>query len=209
MAPHSNAQPILSGRDLLECPLPFARDTWGLDTVAGRFVEISGGAATGALTTCAGLIAEVQQRGMAAAWINGESPGFFPPDFAAFGVDLAALPIIKAGEKVKVCHVADTLVRTGAFSLVVLNLGTKAMLSFAVQTRLVGLAKKHHTAILLLTRTNRYYEQRGSLVSLRAETEKRRTAHDCFLCEVRVSKDKQRVPGWNHAEMCRGTLGLC
>ncbi|MCC6794145.1 MAG: recombinase A [Candidatus Hydrogenedentes bacterium] len=206
MAP---AQSMLSGRDLLERPLPFTRDMWGLETVAGRFVEISGGPATGAFTTCAGLIAEVQQRGMAAAWINGENPGFFPPDLAASGVDLAALPVIKAGEKIKACHVADTLVRTSAFSLVLLNLGVKAQLPFAVQTRLVGLAKKHHTAILLLTRTNRYYEQRGSLVSLRAETEKRRTAHDCFLCEVHVSKDKQRVPGWNHAEMCRGTLGLC
>ncbi|NUM56141.1 MAG: recombinase A [Candidatus Hydrogenedentes bacterium] len=193
----------------MERPVDVARDAWGLDAVAGRFVEISGGAATGALTICAGLIAEAQQRCAVAAWINGESPGFFPPDFAASGIDLAALPVIDAGDKTKACHIADTLVRSGAFAIVVMHLGSKAMLPFAVQTRLLGLAKKYHTAILLVTRTNHREKNRGSLVSLRADTEKRRTGHDCFLCEVRVSKDKQRVPGWNHAEMCRGTPGLC
>lgn len=205
----SHLNPILSARELLERPIENARDAWGLDAVAGRFVEIFGGPASGALTICAGLIAEAQQRCTAAAWINGESPGFFPPDFAASGIDLAALPVINAGDKAKACHVADTLVRSGAFAAVLLNLGAKALLPFAVQTRLVGLAKKHHTAILLLTRATRRNETRSSLVSLRAETEKRRTGHDCFLCEVHVSKDKHRVPGWNHAEMCRGTLGLC
>jgi recombination protein RecA len=199
----------LSARELLGRPVDIVRDAWGLDTVAGRFVEISGGAATGALTICAGLIAEAQQRCAVAAWINGHSPGFFPPDFAASGIDLAALPVINAGDKTKACHVADTLVRSGAFAVVALNLGAKALLPFAVQTRLVGLAKKHHTAIILLTRADRRERNGGSLVSLRAETEKRRTGHDCFLCEVRVNKDKQRGPGWNHAEMCRGTLGLC
>lgn len=209
MPPQSNAQFLSSARDLLERPLQLARDTWGLDAVAGRLAEISGGAATGALTICAGLIAETQQRCAAAAWINGEVPGFFPPDFAASGIDLAALPVIHAGDRTKACQVADTLVRTGAFSVIVLNLGTKSLLPFAVQTRLGGLAKKHHTAILLLTRAIRRDENRSSLVSLRADTEKRRAGHDCFLCEVRVSKDKQRAPGWNHAELCRGTPGLC
>jgi len=209
MGPHAHAHRILSARELLGRPVDIVRDAWDLDVVAGRLVEISGGAATGALTICAGLIAEAQQRCTVAAWINGHSPGFFPPDFAASGIDLAALPVINAGDKIKACHVADTLVRSGAFSVVALNLGVKALLPFAVQMRLVGLAKKHHTAILLLTRANRREGNGGSLVSLRAETEKRRAGHDCFLCEVRVSKDKQRGPGWNHAEMCRGTLGLC
>lgn len=205
----TSSHSILSARELLERPEDIARDAWGLDTVAGRFVEISGGAATGALTICAGVIAEAQLRGAAAAWINGEVPCFFPPDFAASGIDLAALPVINAGDKTKACHVADTLVRSGAFAVVVMNLGAKALLPFAVQMRLVGLAKKHHTAILLITRAIRRDGPRGSLVSLRAETEKQRAGHDCFLCEVRVSKDKQRVPGWEHAEMCRGTPGLC
>ena len=205
----SHAHSILSARELLNRPVDIAGEGWGLETVAGRFVEVSGGAATAGMTVCAGLIAEAQQRSEVAAWINGGSPGFFPPDLAASGIDLAALPVINAGDKTKACHVADTLVRSGAFALLVLNLGAKALLPFAVQTRLVGLAKKHRTAILLLTRSNHREGNRGSLVSLRAETEKRRTGHDYFLCEVRVSKDKQRVPGWEHAEMCRGTLGLC
>ena len=209
MGPQANLQRISNARELLDRPMERSCETWGLDTVAGRFVEISGGASSGALTICAGLLAEAQQRCTAAAWINGHTPGFFPPDFAASGIDLAALPVINAGDKTKACHVADTLVRSGAFAVVALHLGAKALLPFAVQTRFVGLAKKHHTAILLLTRASHREGNRSSLVSLRAETEKRRTGHDCFLCKVRVSKDKQRVPGWNHAEMCRGTLGLC
>ena len=82
-------------------------------------------------------------------------------------------------------------------------------LPFAVQTRLTGLTQRHHNTLVLLNRPNPRASLQGSLVSLRAETTKRRVGHDCFVCDVHVVKDKRRAPGWVHEEYCRGTDGLC
>ncbi|MBI4560095.1 MAG: recombinase A [Candidatus Hydrogenedentes bacterium] len=185
------------------------RPGWSLDTLAGRLVEVSGGAATAALSASAALILQAQQRGELAAWIGGGGATFFPPDFAASGIDLEALPVVRVADAAQASKVADTLLRSGGFALVVLDLGGKAKLPLAVQTRLVGLAKKHRTALLVITRKNYRESSGGSLASLRGETEKRRAGHDCFLCELRVVKDKRRVPGWRYTEMCRGPDGLC
>jgi len=200
---------LMLARDLVGRHTEFSNETWGLDAVAGRFIEISGGSGTAVLTACARLLVQAQRRGALTAWIGGNTCSFFPPDFAAVGIDLAALPVVTVNDVKAACHVADTLLRSGAFGVIALNLGERSRIAFAVQTRLAGLAKKHHTALLLLTRRGPSEDTGGSLVSLRADTQKRRTAHDCFLCEISIRKDKRRVAGWNHAEMCSGTPGLC
>jgi recombination protein RecA len=182
---------------------------WKLDTLAGRFVELSGGLTTATLTACAGLVYQAQQGGGLALWIGGRNAAFFPPDFAAWGIDLEALPVVRVENTVQAARVADTLIRSGAVTLAVLDLGSKAKLPMPVQTRLVGLAKKYHTAVIALTRKTRNDEQGQSLVSLRGETAKQRAGHDCFLYEVHVVKDKRRSPGWDHTELCCGPDGLC
>ena len=77
-----------------------------------------------------------------------------------------------------------------------------------VQTRLVGLAKKHRAAVLCLTEKDREHPSVGSLVSIRAEAARTREEEDRFLCEARVVKDKRRGPGWRHREICHGPAGL-
>jgi recombination protein RecA len=210
MAAYANG--IVVARELLAQPRDSALDGWGLEALAGRFVEVSGGAGTAALTVSAGLVLEAQRRGEFTAWIAGRGSIFYPPDFAAAGIDLEALPVIRAGDVPQALRAADTLLRSGGFALVVMDLGSKARLPLPMQMRLAGLAKKHRAVLLVLTRTSRRDPPAaagGSLVSLRAQTEKKRADHDCFLAELRVVKDKQRVPGWGHAEMCRGSDGLC
>lgn len=200
---------ILAARELAGAWVTPPDAAWSLEAMAGRFVELSGTAATAALTLCAGFLHQAQQRGGLVAWIAGEDSTFYPPDLAASGIDLAALPVIRVADMPGAAWVADALIRSSAFALVVVDVRRKKDLSFAIQTRLVGLAQKHHTVLLAITHRARGEAERGSLVSLRGETGKKRAGHDCFLCEVRAVKDKRRAPGWTHAEVCRGPDGLC
>jgi len=186
-----------------------APSSWSLKTLAGRFVEIGGGPSTAGLTLCARLMVEAQQLGGLAVWVGGEKTVFFPPDLADAGVDLAALPVIRVADGRKLWRACDTLLRSGGFSLVVVDVEGDLNLPFGAQTRLSGLAQHHHAVLVALTHGVQRRGVRGSLVSLRAETEKRRVGHDCFICAAHVVKDKRRSPGWTHEELCHGTDGLC
>lgn len=182
---------------------------WRLHAVAGRLVEISSAGNTAALTMAATLILEAQREQEPVAWISARDSIFFPPDFAASGIDLEALPVIRIGEVAKAARVGDTLLRSGSFGLVVLDLGNAARLSMAMQTRLAGLAKKHHAALICITHKGGPLPTLGSLVSLRGESAKQRVDFNRFVCELRVVKDKRRSSSWNHTEICHGPDGLC
>lgn len=103
---------------------------------------------------------------------------------------------------------ADTLVRSGGFAAAVLDPGPGARAPLNAQSRLVGLAKQHHTAVVLLTRGSPAGGSQSGLASLRAETIRERAGFGQFACELRVVKDKRRGPGWRRVEVCRGPDGL-
>ena len=182
---------------------------WCLNTLAGRVVEISGSAQAATLTAATTLILEAQRQGESAAWVAGCGSTFFPPDFAASGIDLNALPVVHVPDIKKASRVTDALLRSGGFALVVLDLGSKAELSIPLQTRFAGLARKHHTAMLCITRKDQWTPSLGSLVSLRGHSTKTRTSFDQFTCSIHVVKDKRRGPGWGYTEVCHGPDGLC
>ncbi len=69
------------------------RDRWALDNVAGRAVEIRRATTAPALTAVSKLIHEAQRLHEPCVWICAEPSLFYPPDFEAAGIDLAALPI--------------------------------------------------------------------------------------------------------------------
>lgn len=188
--------------------LPPPAVAWRIDVLAGRFIEVTGEADTAVLTTTVTLVLQAQQRGELAAWVTGPRAAFFPPDFAASGVDLEALPVVRVDDITNAARAADRLVRSGAFALVVLDLGAKAPLPIPTQTRLVGLAKKNRTTLVSITRKS-HAQLGGSLVSLRGETQKKRASPDSFICELHAAKDKCNPPGWTHREICCGTEGLC
>ena len=208
---------------------------WGLESVAGRLVEIAGGNANAMLTVATKLILETQRRSEPVVWIGPRSSVFFPPDLADSGVDLSVLPVVRLRDTLSIARAADTLVRSGGFGLVIVDLAQSCSefgeaLPLPTQSRLGGLAQRHHTAVVCLTphspvvtesesssggarrRTRRRRAgsgMAGSLVSLRSRCEKQRTAFDRFRCELRVLKDKRRGPGWQDVEICRGPDGLC
>jgi len=181
---------------------------WRLDAFRGRLCEISGDAAGAPLTMAFRLVHEAQRTGEPAAWIGRLDSTFYPPDVAEAGVDLAALPVVWTPDLKSAAGAADLLLRSGAFGLLLLDVGTGPRLSIPAQTRLAGLARQHHAALVCLTEKDDERPSLGSLVSLRVHAARGERHDDRFHCEVRAVKDKRRGPGWKHEEVCRAPDGL-
>jgi len=182
---------------------------WELSNFEGRLAEISAHRASSALTLTFRLVLEAQRRGDPVAWISRPESVFFPPDVAALAVDLDALVVVWADQARQAARAADQLLRSGAFGLVVLDLGREAHIPPAAQSRLMGLAGKHRSAVVCLTEKEEQRPSVGSLISIRAEA---RRSHDSdgrrFRCEARILKDKRSGPGWSHVEFFHGPDGL-
>lgn len=181
---------------------------WDLQEIAGRFTELSGLGGSACLTLATSMVLDAQRQAETSTWISSKDSSFFPLDVAAAGVDLEALAVVRVPDASAVARAADKLARSGAFGLLVLDLGATPRVPAALQARLRSLARKHDTAILCLTEKSGKASSLGSLVSLRGEARLRRLSEDRFACELRVLKDKHRGPGWVHTEVCRGPDGL-
>ncbi|GAB4260470.1 recombinase A [Deferrisoma sp.] len=181
---------------------------WSLEGLAGRVVEVSGGAHPAPLTAAVLLVRDAQARGEPVAWITSEESAFYPPDAAEAGVDLDALAVVRAPGLREALRAADHLLRSGAFGLVVLDLGDRRDLTLAAQTRLGGLAQEHGAALVCLTRKPDGAPSLGSLVSLRVGAGRRRLGPGRFACRVEALKDKRRGPGWGKEVPCRAPDGL-
>jgi recombination protein RecA len=180
---------------------------WSLDSLGGRFLEIS--SQTVSITAAASLILDAQHRGEPAAWVAIGDSTFFPPDFAACGIDLESLPVVRVPHLISASRAADGLLRSGGFGVIILDLGNDIDMRIAVQVRLAALAKKHHTTLLCLTRKEPAVPSLGPLVSLRAQGAIHRTGFDRFTWELEILRDKRRGLGWRYTEVCHGPDGLC
>src|SRR5262249_35294407 len=142
---------------------------WTRPDLAGRLVELSAARASATLTAAVALVLDAQRRGETSAWVTSRETAFFPPDVAAQGVDLDALPVVRVPGARHVARAGERLVRSGAFDLVVLDLGAAFDVPLPLATRLLGLAERHETAIVFVTRKSARIASVSSLVSLRVE----------------------------------------
>jgi recombination protein RecA len=181
---------------------------WTRPCLAGRLVEVSGAAATASLTFAALLVLDAQRRGERAAWVTPRESTFFPPDAAAAGVDLAALPVVRVPREGDVARAGERLVRSGAFDVVVLDLATGGGVPLPLLTRMLGLAEKHDTAVVFLTQRPATAPSLGSVVSLRAEARRTRLEDGAFACELVALRDRRRPAGWTHRVTRRGPDGV-
>ena len=205
-----------------DAPLPARQPRWCRDGLAGRLTEISSARAPAPLTAAFGLVRDAQRQGETCAWITGATTSFYPPDAADGGVALDALAVVRVPDATAVLRAADKLARSGAFGLVVLDVPPARGVTKweAALGRLLGLARKHDTAVVLITAKHDDAPSLGSLISLRGEarrvaaasaepaTPRAPTEGRPYCVEVHVLKDKRRAPGWAHAEPCRGPAGL-
>lgn len=142
---------------------------WGLAALRGRLVELSARGATATLTAAIEIVVEAQTQSEPVAWFTLANSSFYPPDVADSGIDLAALVVIRAADAIALARAAERCLRSGAFGLVVLDLGSTGDLSTQIQGRLVTLAQTHDAAVVCLTDKTEDTASLGSLVSLRAE----------------------------------------
>src|SRR5262249_59139431 len=112
--------------------------------------EISGSNATAALTLACGLVLDAQKCGEPVGWATSTESSFYPPDVAQFGIDLAALVVVRVPKPDAIARAGEKLLRSGGFGLVVLDLGLADMPT-PLQSRLAGLAHHHHSALVFLT----------------------------------------------------------
>jgi len=186
-----------------------APERWSLAALRGRLVELSARGAAATLTAAIEVVAEAQTQGEPVAWLTLTTSSFYPPDAAESGIDLAALVIVRAADATTLARAAERLLRSGAFGLIVLDLGAQAELSMQIQGRLVTLAQTHDAAIVCLTEKPNDAASLGSLVSLRAEALRTtRAEHGELTVTLRALKDKRRGPGWAHALKRRGPAGM-
>lgn len=129
---------------------------------------------------------------------------FYPPDVAALGVDLSALPVVMVPSMAAAARASEQLLRSGAFALLVLDTctlpigsaahgaayGAAPQLSMAMLSRLLGLAQAHASAFVCLSEKSPEAPSLGSLVSLRLQAVRREGS---IICEA--IKDKRVGPG--------------
>lgn len=180
---------------------------WGLPALRGRLVELSARGASATLTASIDLVIEAQRESEPVVWIMGPDGSFYPPDVADSGVDLAALTVVRVPDVASAVRAAERLLRSGAFGLVVIDLGALAEIPIAHQGRLVTLAQAHDAAVVCITDKTAEASSIGSLVSLRAEALRVRS-HGGFELSLRVLKDKRRGPGFQKTRRAKGPAGL-
>ncbi len=194
-------------------------EPWGLGSLRGRFVELSARGASATMTAAIGLVIEAQLENEPAAWITHAASTFYPPDVAQSGVDLAALVVVRVPDLAVAPRAAERLLRSGAFGLVVIDLGGSAGangngthaidIPMAHQGRLVTLAQAHDAAVVCITEKTEETSSVGSLISIRAEALRAGMigSRDGFDLTLRVLKDKRRGPGWTRTMKVRGPAG--
>lgn len=175
--PHRNDHRNDRRKDPREVP-------WGLPLLVGRLTEISGSGASGVLSCALGLIAEAQgdeARYGPPAWVGSAGSLFFPPDAVRAGVSPERLVLLRLPSPATRFHAATTLVRSGAFGLVVVDLADSGRAPIDLTpsdldgigfpgtdraggrgalrngngipplARLAGLARRHRSAVVALT----------------------------------------------------------
>lgn len=196
---------------------PVGAPRWGLAALSGRLCELSAVHSSVALTVGLGLVLDAQLEGETTAWVTTTHSAFFAPDAAELGIDLQSLVVIRAQQPQALGRAADHLARSGAFGLIVVDLESShdlfhaspsATLAMPLQSRLLGLAQKHQTALVFLSHKPAEDPSLSSLVSLRGHVQRRAHDHGRFAYEMTAIKDKHRAPGWTHIEVVDGPPGL-
>ena len=201
---------------------------FSFEALRGRLLELSGAGATAVLSAAVALVLEAQLAAEPVAWVTLQDSCFYPPDVVDSGVDISALAVVRVPDVVRAGRALEQLLRSGAFGLVVLDLGTPRSvigsraprdagdghgmkearrLSVASQGRVAGLAQQYQCVAVCITEKKDDQESMGSLVSLRADAARERD-DGAFFITLRAIKDKRHGPGWSQRVRAIGPAGL-
>ncbi len=197
MAEPATAKPLL--RPLAKIPPPLANQTprWNMQEVQGRLTEISEPCPIAALSFALSLAREVHEAKQLAAWISLSPSMFFPPDAQNHGIDLRNFPVLRMDDIHSVGKASETLLRSGAFRLLILDLGKNHGMPMARLSQLHGLTRKHLSCVVFVTERQNTEQSVGSLVSLHGRTSRKSIGDGRFICTIDVLRDKVRGCHWS------------
>jgi recombination protein RecA len=159
---------------------------WTFASLGGLLSELSEEVPSGATSFAADLIVEAQAQGEPVAWIAGRNSIFYPPDFAESGVDLDGVTVVWAKGAAQSMLAVDQLLRSRAFGLIIVDLGTDWSVSDSALGRFARLAELHASAVVFLTVKLRDEQSIGSMISLRGTV----SSESHLSSTIRTIKDK-------------------
>ncbi len=187
--------------------LPKQAPQWNLREISGRLVEISEPYPIAALSFAFKLFREAQALSCSVAWVGLQKSSFYPPDAAQNGIDLKNLPVFRMRNSLQMAQVATTLMRSGAFQFVVLDLMEDQDIPSAKLSQLNALARKHNSTVIFLTQKQMDAPSLSSLVSLKAHTTRERLTENRFRCYIHIERDKRRGTNWSWSFDLKGVEG--
>lgn len=180
----------------------------GYTELKGRLVELSQGHGSAGLSFLCLRVLEAQHLGEHVIWVQNGNSTFFPPDFAANGVDLGALTVVRAPNTRGALRAIHHLLHSGAFGMVVMDIREdRRPVIPGILGRFAHLAEKNGTALIFL-QENEPENGLGSMISLRLSTHLSRIEPGVFRCDVEVVKDKRKGPGLRLSEIYHAPAGL-
>ncbi len=185
---------------------------WEPQVLEGRLGELSSANGAASMTYAFALVRAYHQSGEPVAWVTDRGSGFFAPDAVRHGIDLEALPVVRVEDLQTAARVADRLVRSGGFGLIVVDAtqlaGPSERADRPLQKRLARHAEAHEAAVVFVTDKPPDAPSIGVLASARLQTERRRAGGNRFVCRLEALADKRHGPGWKCEEVYRGPPGL-
>ena len=217
---------LCKASELLESSGPTGAARWEQAALRGILTELVGGPRSANVSVASRLILQAQTAGEQVAWVATHRDVFFPPDMAAAGVDLAALPVVWAADGPaadgpaeepvatgrrhagRAVRAAEQLLRSGAFGLIIIDLAKDLTFRAAGQGRLLRLAEHNDAQVLIIRRKREDGAYSGSLVAVRVESSREQIGPGRFRCTITNTKDKREGPGWTTSEEFDGPPGL-
>jgi recombination protein RecA len=177
----------------------------------GRLIEIASHPSGAQMTTAVACLCEAQAQGEPAAWVQPAGGSLYPPDLADNGVDLDALIVVNVPARAGahgLAKAAEVLLRSGGFGMVVVDmLAVRTASDVAWQGRLLGLAREHHSWLLLLSDGAQRAGSLGPLISICVQPQRRRVQRGRFAIDACIRKDKSGSLSTPAEELRRGPWG--
>lgn len=191
---------------------PKENRTFDLAGLTGKIVEFSGWNQSACLSLTIPLIQESQKSIKECAWIlpsakRGESL-FFPPDFQSAGIDCSRIPIIRSTSVVDSFGIAEKLIRSGGFSLVVLDLTEGKRVRGSTVGRISSMAQKYQSLVLCLTRNPPGHPSLDPMVFIHVHVDAC-LKNGIYQVRASVQKDKTQAPGLQRTWKYETPIGLC
>ncbi len=175
----------------------------------GRITELGASRNAPVLSFISLLIREVQEKGETVVWVETTDSVFFPPDFAANRIDLAALPVVWAPHIADGVRAIEHLLRSNSFGLLILDLPPHAIIDQGRLGKLARMADLNQTAVVVVTGQEEGTSfTLGSVISLRLIGVRTHTESQMYSCVISAIKDKCDMPGWSDAEVFYAPDGM-